>query len=349
MNKRIRTVLGLALSFGLLWWALRDVSVAEVAGRIRRADPVLFGGAVLVMLAGFWTRAIRWGILLSPVAGRVPFRSLLAATFIGFGVNNVLPARIGEFARAYSLSRQEPVKTGSSFATLVIERLLDGVALISLLFISMASSSFPSAEGGMDVRSGALAAAVVMAGVGVALYIGVAAPALAGRIARSVLRLFPERLRDPTLSALRSFALGLAVLKSPRLFLVSALLAFGQWAFLATSYQLGYLAFGIHSVPYTGAVFLQSLISLAVAIPSSPGFFGPFEAGARIGLGIWGVPAEQAISFAIGFHIAGFIPVTLIAIYYIWRLNLSWSQMRAGEEEVEDELEKDPSPTNFTG
>lgn len=349
MNKRLRTVLGLVLSFGLLWWALRDVSLAEVADRIRDADPVLFSAAVFVMLAGFWTRAIRWGVLLFPVAGRVPFRSLLAATFIGFGVNNVLPARIGEFARAYSLSRQEKVSVGSSFATLVLERLLDGVALISLLFISMASSSFPTSSGGPDVRSGALVAAVIMAGVGVALYIGVAAPALAGRIARFAARLLPSRLREPTLAALRSFAIGLAVLRSPRLFIVSALLAFGQWAFLATSYQLGYLAFGIDTVPYAGAVFLQSLISLAVAIPSSPGFFGPFEAGARIGLGIWGVPAEQAISFAIGFHIAGFIPVTLIAIYYIWRLGLSWSQMRAGEEEVEEEMEKDPTAAGFNG
>ena len=109
----------------------------------------------------------------------------------------------------------------------------------------------------------------------------------------------------------------------------------------AASYYLAFLSFGIREVPFSGAVFLQSLISLAVAIPSSPGFFGPFEAAARVGLGLWDVPVEKAVSFAVGYHIAGFIPVTVIGIYYVWRLNLSWREVRHSEETVEEDVESD--------
>src|SRR5690606_38631348 len=122
------------------------------------------------------------------------------------------------------------------------------------------------------------------------------------------------------------------VLRSVPLFVASALLAVGQWLFTAVSFVVAFRAFGIDLVPFSGAVFLQSVISLAVALPSSPGFFGPFEAAARVGLSLWGVAADKAVSFAVGFHIGGFIPVTVIGIYYVWRLNLRWREMGGGAE-----------------
>ncbi|MEX0911908.1 MAG: lysylphosphatidylglycerol synthase transmembrane domain-containing protein [Gemmatimonadota bacterium] len=339
MRRRTRTAVGIVLSLVLLGWALNDVSASEVLAEIRMADPVLLTVAILITLIGFWIRAVRWGILLIPVSGAVPLKPRLAGTFIGFAVNNLLPARIGEFARAFSLSRLSTVSTSAAFATLVVERLLDGLVLVGLLFAAMATASFPAAAnlGGVDLRSAALAVTAVMVAVAVGLFLAVTAPVRADRVVRFATGFLPERPRIATIESLRGFARGLRILRSPRLFVISAVFALGQWIFLATSYWLGYLAFGIDSVPFTGAVFLQSLISLAVAVPSSPGFFGPFEAAARFGLGLWGVPAERAVSFAIGYHIAGFLPVTLIGLYFIWRMNLRWSDVRHSQENLEAE------------
>ncbi|MEX2581782.1 MAG: lysylphosphatidylglycerol synthase transmembrane domain-containing protein [Gemmatimonadota bacterium] len=337
MSRRIRTGIGVLLSVLLLWWALHDISFAEVLEQIREADPFLFSLAILVTVVGFWFRAVRWGVLLLPAAGPLPLRPRLAATFIGFAANNLLPARVGEFARAFSLSRLTQVPTASAFATLVIERILDGLIVVALLFAAMATAGFPVADalGGVDLRTGALAIAGFIGLLGLGLGAAVAAPRPAARVAKGLTALLPERLHEPILVALRGFALGLAVLRDPKLFAISTVLALGQWLFLATSFLLGFRAFGIDEVPFAGAVFMQSLISLAVAIPSSPGFFGPFEAAARLGLGLWNVPADQAISFAIGFHIGGFLPVTIIGVYYVWRLNLRWSDVRQSEERVE--------------
>jgi glycosyltransferase 2 family protein len=353
MKGNFRTIFGVLLSILLLWWALRDVSAAEVLHQIRAADPLLFGISIAVALSGFWIRAARWGLLILPVGREVAFRPRLAATFIGFAANNVLPARVGEFARAFALSRFTGMRTEAAFATLVIERLLDGIILVGLLFGAMAAPGFPPVVqvGGVNLRAAASVLAGIMALIVIGLFSMVVARRQTVRLAYAVTRLLPARLQEPALVALRSFASGLAVLRSPQLFVASVLLALVQWMFLALSYHLGFRAFGIDDVPFSGAIFLQSLISLAVAVPSSPGFFGPFEAAARAGLGLWNVPGDQAISFAIGYHIAGYLPVTLIGVFYVWRMGLTWSDVRHSEEAVEEELEAthEPPATRSSG
>jgi hypothetical protein len=92
---------------------------------------------------------------------------------------------------------------------------------------------------------------------------------------------------------------------------------------------------------YTAALFFQSVIALAVSVPSAPGFFGPFELAAKLVLAdMWGMDASHAIAMAGGFHIAGFIPVTLIGIYYARHIHLSLSEVKESEETVEAAVER---------
>lgn len=343
MKASARTVFGVLFSVALLWWALRDVSATEVLQRIRAADVTLLALAVAVALSTFWIRAFRWGILLQPVVGATPFQARVGSVFIGFTANNLLPARIGEIARAYSLSRVTGIPVAASIATLVVERLLDGLVLLALLFGAMASPGFPAIEDDR-VRSGAIVIALGMAVVMVALGVAVANPRRAGIFARTVLRPLPERVGTGALRILGSFGKGLSILRTPRLFFLSAGLSLFQWTFAALSYLLAFRAFQINDVGYSGGVFLQSLMSFAVAPPNAPGFFGPFEAAAVFGLGLWGVAEQQSAAFAIGFHIAGFVPVNLLGAYYIWKLGLSWSGLRTVGKEGPGSNEFAPAP-----
>lgn len=348
MKFNAKAVLGIAVSLLLLWWALRDVSFAEVVHEIRSADPVLFLLAVAVATSGLAIRALRWKSLLAHVDREIPFRPRYAAVSIGFAANNLLPARVGEFARAFSLGRLAGVPVGAVFASLVMERVFDGMAIVGLLFASMAAPSFPATMeiGGVDPRVAARVVALITGVLAVFLFLLALAPERSVSVAERVAnRVLPPSMRRPLVDALHSFLAGLGILRDPRLLLVSVAWALGQWLFLATSFWLAFRAFGITQVPFAGAVFLQSLVSLAVAVPSSPGFFGPWEAGAKLGLGLWGVPAGQAVSFAIGFHIGGFIPVTLIGIWYVWRLNIRWKDVERSEETVEEIVERDEVTT----
>jgi glycosyltransferase 2 family protein len=338
MSRRAKVLLGLALSILLLGWTLRDVSLAVVLRHMGEADPLLFVLAIAIATAGFAVRAARWHVLLIPISRATGFRNRFAATTIGFAANNLLPARVGEVVRAFALGRLERIALPAAIGSLAVERVLDGVVLVAFLFLAAASPGFPSVTvAGVDVRAAALPIAAVMMGGGLAFLLLALAPARARSVGRGIARRFlPGRFQGPVLRAAAGFVTGLAALRDIRLLFLSVVWAVGQWLFLALSFYLGFRAFGIDEVGYVGALFLQSLVSLAVAIPSSPGFFGPFEAAARIGLELWGVDPGRAVSFAVGFHLGGFVPVTLIGLWYLWRTPITWGDLKRADrgEEV---------------
>src|SRR5688572_23965346 len=139
-----KAVVGILISAVALYFAFRGRDWGEIFAHIRRANVALILLATAFSTFVFWIRAWRWRYILAPIAD-LPFHSRFAAVNIGFAANNLLPARVGEFLRAYSLTRMEPrVPIVSSFASLVMERLFDGVLVISFLFLSMALPSFPS-------------------------------------------------------------------------------------------------------------------------------------------------------------------------------------------------------------
>ncbi|HEX2211733.1 MAG TPA: lysylphosphatidylglycerol synthase transmembrane domain-containing protein [Longimicrobium sp.] len=345
MKSSLKAVVGIAATVFFLWIALRDVVWADVVEHVRTANWWLLGAATLVSTLGMHIRALRWKPLLHPVAPDIAFRPRIAATSIGFAANNVFPARLGEFARAWVLARQARIPVTGAFASLVVERALDGIVLVVFLLGSMALPGFPDLAPGSEVQKGVdwmvRIVAVLLAGALVLVFFPTRTVALAERIAGAVL---PAAIRRPLVDALHAFIAGLHVLRSPRLLAISVLWCVAQWAFLAMSFVLGFHAFGITEPGYLGAVFLQSLIAMAVAIPAAPGFFGVFEAASVLGLGLWGVSNARAVSFAMGFHIAGWLALTGLGAFYAARLGIRVRDLTRSEETVETAVEKDFGP-----
>jgi uncharacterized protein (TIRG00374 family) len=254
--------------------------------------------------------------------------------------NNLLPARIGEFARAFALSRLEPIRISASLGSLVVERMFDGIIVVLLLLVALAAPSFPAFSGrdfsGIALWMGAIL--LVMLGL---MVVAVLRPEASVRGIEAVAnRILPSAIRQPVVDALEAFLEGLAALRDVRLVVEIFLWSLLTWLAAGLGTWIGFLAFDIH-LPFIAAVFLQSIIALAVALPSAPGFFGVFEAAAKVGLvEVWGVASSPALAFAIGFHIAGFIPITLMGLYYLWKLGLSWSDMGRSEETVEEAVEE---------
>ncbi len=344
MKGHAKAVIGIAVTVFFLWLALKDVHWREVATHLREANWWLLGAATLVSTLGMHVRALRWKPLLEPVAPGISFRPRIAGVCIGFAANNVFPARLGEFARAWVLARQARIPVTGAFASLVVERALDGIVLVAFLLGTMALPGFPDLAGRAEVQQGVdwmiRIVAVMLAGALVLVFFPTRTVRLAERVAAAML---PARIRRPLVDALHAFIGGLHVLRSPRLLAVSVVWAVAQWTFLATSFLLAFQAFGITEPGYLGAVFLQSLIAMAVAIPAGPGFFGVFEAASVLGLSLWDVQEARAVSFAIGFHIAGWLTVTALGAYYAARLNIRLRDLTRTEAQVEAAAEADDS------
>ena len=347
-----KAILGIGLSIALLWWAFKDEDFGEILHELKQADPLLFIAAAAAATAVFWPRAWRWRTLLEPVAPGTPFRSRFAATTIGFMGNNLLPARIGEFARVFALSRMERVPIVTGLGSLVIERLFDAVFVVGLLFLALTLPGVPdiSTAKGANLTAVANTLAILIA---VAFILGtllVLFPQRSvGFFERNIARWLPHGIRRPLVDALEAFLSGLGILRSPKLIVVATLQSAALWLFNAFGFWLGFQAFGI-DVSFSGALLLQSVIALAVSVPSGPGFFGLFEGGAVIVLHeLYQIEKDKVLGFALGFHLGGFIPVTLIGLFYAWRLGISLKEVGKSEETVEEAVEATlPSETKRT-
>ena len=329
-----KSVVGLSVSVLLLWWVFRGEDLGAITAEVADANPWWLLASVFVATSGYLVRAMRWKVLLSPLRPRTGLRARFAATSIGFMANNLLPARAGEFARAWSLARLERMRVSSCLATLAAERLLDGVTVVGLLVVSLSLPGFPADTALAGELAGrALAGLVIVLAValpGVALVL--ARPGVVLAVARRAASRLPGRARERVLSVLEGLMRGLGALGSPRLVVSAAAWSLVFWLWHSASFWLGFRAFGIEA-GYAEALFLNGITALAVALPSAPGFFGPFEAAVRVVLvNVLGVPENPALAFAAGYHIAAFIPVTAIGLWYLWRMGFSFGEMGPGRK-----------------
>lgn len=324
-----RGALGIVLSVALLAYVFTKIDWRLAMEHIRHANVALLALSAITATAIFPLRARRWRTILDPVAPGVPFRKLWHGTAIGMMVNNIVPARAGELARAYVLAREEPrVPFSTAFASLAVDRLFDALVVMGFLFIAMAAPSFPVGTLSGNSAIGHVATAgvafVVVALVG--LYVFAFFPAqiisLFELFARRVAPRFEERGRE----ILKSFAGGLGVLRSPARFLAVLWWAVLHWLCNALAFWLGFKAVGVPA-PFMAAMFLQGVTAIGVAVPSSPGFFGPFELASQLGLAAYHVDPSLAATWAISYHVLSFIPITLLGAVYFVRMGLTLDEI----------------------
>ena len=330
---------GFFLTGFLLWFVLKDVDFADVLGNIATGDMLLLSGAVFVATFGFVIRAVRWRILLLPVLPASRMRSRFAAVAIGFMANNIFPARIGELARPYALSRLEPVGITAAFGSLVVERFMDGVILLLFLVIPVLTPSFPDVtavfeSGGLAIFQGAVA---LVLGVLVVLVLMATFPKQFLAAARVALQVLPEAWSVRVAQLLEGLLRSMAIMRDPRLLVLGFTWSLFFWMWHGLSFWLGMLAFGIDT-GWLSAMFTEAVVGFGVALPSAPGFFGTFHASANFALStVYGVAEEQSLAFAFAYHFGGWIPITAIGLWFTWKLGFSLGDIGSAQEQAEVE------------
>lgn len=335
MTRHWRTLLGIALSILLLWFTLRGEDFREIWRVLSSSSIPLWIACTITATAIFPMRARRWQALLAPSAGRLPLGPLWRATAIGMMVNNVVPARAGELARAFALTRERPeVRFSGAFASLAVDRLFDGVVVLAMMVLATFDPRFP-ADGtifGASAWSIAATMSLALGAVFVALALLAYAPAWCFGVSDRLVGAIAPKLAPKVRGLLEGFAAGVGVLRQPKLALEVLWWAVLLWATNAFAFYLGFLALGIEA-PLSAAFFVQGLIAIGVAIPSSPGFFGPFELAGKAGLALYAVSDASAVSWAIGFHLLSFVPITVIGAWYFARLDLHFKDLSAPAKE----------------
>jgi glycosyltransferase 2 family protein len=325
-----RAALGAILSAALIYWTLHGVSPEQVARSLSQADPFLFAGAVFCATAIFGLRAIRWQVILEPVAEKVGIGPLWRATAIGMMVNNVVPARAGELARAYALTRETRIPFATALASLAVDRLFDAIVLLLLAATALFDPALSSSQtlAGRPLSSFAAGAGTVVAVLLALLYALVFFPSQLLRVFELFARKVSPTVEERGRRVLQTFVQGLSVLRSPARFASVFAWTLAHWLLNAVGFWLAFRAVGIQA-PVSAALFLQAFIALGTAVPALPGFFGVFEYMSVQGLSVYGVSQQQAATWAIGYHILSFIPITLIGAWYFTRLGVRLKELHS--------------------
>lgn len=334
MKLDLRSALGIALSALLLWWTLRNEPLARVWEVLAASDLRLFAAATLAATLTFPVRARRWRTILEPVAPGLPLGPLWRAVAVGVAVSNVVPGKVGEIVRPFALTRETGrVTFPAAIASVAVDRLFDAVVVLLLLFAAMLAPGFPGEVtiAGQPVALLARGLIVLVAALLLVLYAIVFFPTALIRGFELLSRRLAPSLERRGVEALGAFAAGLGVLRHPGRFASVFAWTVAHWVLNAFALWLGFRAVGI-GAPFSAALFLNGLLSAAAAIPAAPGFFGLFEAAAKEGLRVYGVSGTLAVSWALGYHILTFIPITVLGAIYFARLGVRLADVRRASE-----------------
>jgi glycosyltransferase 2 family protein len=336
--KKWSPVIGLVMTVFFAALIVMNLNVQKLGAALKAADYAYLAPAIVLTIVDYLVRTVRWQIILAPTK-RIPFRSAFSVLVVGFMANNLLPARIGEFVRAYFLARRENVSASLSLATIVVERVFDGITIIG--FLVVLSLVYPLPSWGMVLaRGGALVFGVAL--IGIVLLLVQERRTL--RILEFVVRPLPKGIAASIQRMARFFIEGLHALRSWRSLALIVLLSVLVWSLEASAYAM--LIRGFH-LPITGvhvayaALFLLTVVNLGNIVPAAPGYAGSFEFFAVQAQTTFNsaVDPESALALAVVSHAYQYILITGLGLLFLWRMGLS---LRTLQQAATEEAQVNP-------
>jgi len=323
--------LGVAFSAVLLYFTLRGLKFAEMWAVLQTAQYLWLIPGVLVYFIAVWARAWRWHYMLRPLKP-IPTAAMFPVVCIGYFGNNILPARAGEVLRAYVLRKREGVPVSASLATVIVERIFDGVVMLGFVFLNLPELARLTGDagfvGGLNIRDLAVIGTVIFVGALLVFLLAAMFPHITEGVANwFIQRLVPARARPATLSLTQRFLSGLEALRSPQDALMIFLTTVLIWLLETGKYWLVMHAFIFPaSVTFFTLMLMNGIVNLATTLPSAPGYIGTFDAPGIAVLMAYGVSQEVAAGYTLVLHIALWVPITAVGAYYFLREGLKWGQ-----------------------
>jgi uncharacterized protein (TIRG00374 family) len=309
-----------------LYLAFRGTDLRKIAESLREADYRWLGVSSLVMIGGHLVRAWRWRYLLEPIKRKITLRNLFSGVMIGYFMNNLLP-RAGELARPYTIGKLEKIPASAALGTVVVERIMDTMAFVLLVFGIPLVSTGPLLEAFPWLREAAvLVLLVTLPILALPLFLMIRRD-WTDVILRFSSRVLPERAGKRVGRMVHSFLDGFLFVKRPAVALEIFMMTGVIWGFYLASMELSFYAFHLQGELGWGAAWATLAISsIGIAIPT-PGSTGTYHAFTSMTLTrLFGVASSVALGFATATHAVNYIVVTVFGLYFFLKDHMSFSE-----------------------
>jgi len=324
----IKFWVGVVISVFFMALLFRKIDFYLLSKTLCNADYRYIALAVAFTFASYAMRAVRWRYLL--ISEKIiPFSSLYPATVIGYMANNLLPARLGEFVRAYILANREKLHVPQVFASLVIDRLFDGFTVMFILVATLMTVEFPSnmTDSGAVLRTGGIVTFIIYCVVVVFLMLLKWQTIRTLVWTKRLLQPFPASFSEKLIPLLGSFIAGIKLSSKGghiAAILISSLII---WLFCIIPVDMILQGFAVN-LPWNASMFILVLLVFAVMVPASPGYIGTYHYACYKGLATFGIEESLAISIALVLHGTSFFPVIIAGFYHLWKEKLSFSSVK---------------------
>jgi uncharacterized protein (TIRG00374 family) len=324
--KKWQLWLGVLISLLFIWLALRGLRLEDFWGTLKGAKYIWLLPGVAVYFIGVWVRAWRWHYLLGPIK-KIPTRDIFPITTIGYMGNNIYPARAGEVLRAVILKRKESIPVSASLATIIVERIFDGVVMLAFVFVNLPELAKLTSDSGFvgNIQQVAVIGTGVFLSALAIFLLAAMFPHVSARLGLwFISRFTPKRTHEKIIGIMNRFLDGLASLRSPFNVLMVFFTSVIIWLL-----ETGKYWFVMHAFPFQVSFFalmlMNGIVNLATTIPSAPGYIGTFDAPGIAVLSAYGVDQATAAGYTLVLHVALWLPITLLGAYYLAREGIKWS------------------------
>jgi uncharacterized protein (TIRG00374 family) len=330
--KKLLIWIGIGISALFLYSALRGLNLTFVWEAIKRANYWWILPGIAVYFVGVWIRTWRWHYMLRQFKP-VPVKKLFPVVCIGYAGNNIYPARAGEVIRSYVLKKNEDIPISGSLATVLVERIFDGLIMLLFVFVSLPFvSNIP-----LQYRNFVIILSIIF-GIALVVFIAVAArPEWVMKIYAPIANfLIPAKFRPKFDGVIERFLFGLASLQSPRDVMMMFFTTILIWLAETLKYWFVMHAFDF-SVSFITLMLMNGSGNLFTTLPSAPGYIGTFDApGIKVLVDVGGVDPTIAAAYTLVLHAALWLPITALGIYYFFKARLHWSDFEKAAEAAEE-------------
>jgi glycosyltransferase 2 family protein len=303
--------IGILISLFFMALAFRKVDFGQMWTSLKTANYLYFLPAIAIVFLSHLLRAFRWRYLLDPIR-RLDISSLFSSLIIGYAANVVTPAHLGEVLRSYVLSKKRELPMSAILATVVMERIIDVFSLLSLMVVAIFIHPFPE----WVVRSGYIMFAATL-GLLFLLVLLKNSQSFTRMFLGLVRRILPDRIAYRIGIMTGRFISGIVPLRKWHDYITVTFLSMAIWACYGLVFQVSLHAFGFVEAFRLGwdvSLILLVITCIAVVVPSSPGYVGPYHYLCQIALAMFAVPAGPALSYATVVHAISFLPVLLVGL-----------------------------------